>query len=451
MVSVAEMAKAATADAPTSALEAVEHPLIYSLIFFAYIIAALYLAIRITIRLISSYHAVSTTHHGLAVNRLVEANTGKLRAMSFIAFLSFAALSFNMLSFLAGSFTNWASLRGIDLPFSSWSDVDLGQLWAARYKLFLISDADVSYVFSLLYAWLRESTLFLDFAREISGSEEGWWWSVAALSWSMGWCVFMTVEGTRRGVAGLGEFFALSQVLPISFTQNLFLVGLVIQSFEPVEKGKEKEREGLRGTGRVEELEEEDDDENGDTTGRTSETKASVKITRSTLFPPAPLLQSIPPTLFFLTLLLRSHWNANPTLLLSALLFIRLQLLLIPYFILRPRTKANTLSRDQSQSQSQSQARLHALGPPLPPYDRYFDSKSIDTATPWSSYYLAWSALSVGSTVLLARQTYLVANANDARLGLGLLGALLGASGNAVRTVGADLVMAVVGLVVCFW
>lgn len=40
-------------------------------------------------------------------------------------------------------------------------------------------------------------------------------------------CLYMGVEGIRRGIPRLWAYFALSQILPISFAQNLFYIALL--------------------------------------------------------------------------------------------------------------------------------------------------------------------------------------------------------------------------------
>ncbi|CAK1367687.1 hypothetical protein CB0940_11545 [Cercospora beticola] len=122
---------------------------------------------------------------------------------SSLAFFSFVALSFNMLHVLVYSFKLWT--QGHPLP----ERINVGLALATIWK------------------WSITSTLFKDFGVAIVEDLKRFFWTQAALWVTMSVCLYMGAEGVHRRVPRLWAYFALSQILPISFAQNLFYVALL--------------------------------------------------------------------------------------------------------------------------------------------------------------------------------------------------------------------------------
>ncbi|KAF2212905.1 hypothetical protein CERZMDRAFT_97399 [Cercospora zeae-maydis SCOH1-5] len=120
-----------------------------------------------------------------------------------LASFSFAALSFNMLHVLVYSFKLWTQ----DNPRAE--------------------EMNVSTALLTIWKWSVTSTLFKDFGVAIVENLDRFIWTQAALWATMSVCLYMGVDGLQRRVPRLWAYFALSQILPISFAQNLFFVALL--------------------------------------------------------------------------------------------------------------------------------------------------------------------------------------------------------------------------------
>jgi hypothetical protein len=128
-------------------------------------------------------------------------DAGATLLFSGLALVSFATLSTNMLNVLIQSFNTWSTDRSpeelANLPLSIWQ-------------------------------WSITSSLFRDFGDAIVGDSARFFWVQSALLATLSIFYYMGSEGRQRGVPQLWSFFCLSQILPISFAQNLFYVALLL-------------------------------------------------------------------------------------------------------------------------------------------------------------------------------------------------------------------------------
>ena len=178
-------------------------------IFWLYIVAALFFSILVIHTIVELETSNSNQRHHFR----------DVKIFSALACISFVTLSYNMLNVLIESFFTWKRrrifLRGLDL----------GDIWR----------------------WSLESTLFQDFGEAILATTVRKIWAPSALVATMSVCLFMgcegipskrnrindrpttdiTITGQRRQVPRLWAFFCLSQILPISFAQNLFYLALL--------------------------------------------------------------------------------------------------------------------------------------------------------------------------------------------------------------------------------
>jgi hypothetical protein len=137
-------------------------------VFLSYIALALLLTTRILL-LITHQSQLS---HSPSSSRNAAA-TAFLVALSLI---SFASLSYHMLSFLIRSFLRW------------------------RMNKLLFKPDDVGGGFDQqLWSWMLESSLFEGFARELVGGGAGVVWTQIALLGTWFWNVWMAGRGESRG------------------------------------------------------------------------------------------------------------------------------------------------------------------------------------------------------------------------------------------------------------
>lgn len=142
-----------------------------ALVFFGYIVAALIFSGLIGGDLVKEYHLTWERQRMEGKGRkgkdsrklLTKLQVPILAALST---LSFAILSYHMLSFLIQSYQRWA------LP-ESWRYVSVLKIWR----------------------WSTSSTLFQDFAEAINKDASRSWWTSLALTYTFAWNVYMAVEG----------------------------------------------------------------------------------------------------------------------------------------------------------------------------------------------------------------------------------------------------------------
>jgi hypothetical protein len=146
-----------------------------AVIFVLYIIAALGLVAWIVLTLYRTSSPLSSSPDPKAHQRIY--------SFSVLALVSFATLSYHMLSFLITSYCDWVVVRGIALPRSlSYNELMRLQLWQ----------------------WAKTSTLFQNFAKKICTQWNGnWCWTEHVLIFSMAWNIYMAVEGNARQVASV--------------------------------------------------------------------------------------------------------------------------------------------------------------------------------------------------------------------------------------------------------
>jgi hypothetical protein len=132
-----------------------------------------------------------------------------------LALVSFATLSFNMLNVLIQSFNLWSNntypAHLLGWPGSAWD-------------------------------WSIHSNLFQDFGEAIVANSARFLWTQSALLATLSICFYIAVQGRQYGVPRLWAFFAISQILPISFAQNLLYVALSLSATkEPSGQAKKAE------------------------------------------------------------------------------------------------------------------------------------------------------------------------------------------------------------------
>ncbi|KAK5052554.1 hypothetical protein LTR84_002419 [Exophiala bonariae] len=183
-------------------------------IFFAYIVAALALTTFLTWDLIVAHrrwNTCSPSRRGNGQNHARELDR-KIKTATSLAVLSFTTLSYHMLHFLIRSHQQW-TLRQEPI-----------------FSNIVTTDSVFSTMTNLrIWEWAKGSTLFEDFARVICCDPRRFWWTHLVLLYSFGWNLYMSVKGTRLQIPHLWAYLLLDQILPVSFTQNLFVVATALQ------------------------------------------------------------------------------------------------------------------------------------------------------------------------------------------------------------------------------
>jgi hypothetical protein len=162
-------------------------------IFWLYIVCALVF----TGKTLQTLYSLSTTTYKIKKT----GHTKQIWLFSVLALLSFATLSTTMLNVLIQSFNQKTHLQQLpsleNLPQAIWH-------------------------------WSTTSSLFTDFAEGLVQDSARFFWAQTALLATLSTVIYMGTEGRQRQIPDLWNFFALSQILPISFAQNLFYVALLL-------------------------------------------------------------------------------------------------------------------------------------------------------------------------------------------------------------------------------
>lgn len=140
-------------------------------LFLSYIVAALYATFAITWSLYSQYAAIFNGPTSKKDEKLGAARTARSRHIkiyAFLASLSFATLSYNMLMFLITHFLEWCAKKS-----QNPSDVTIEQL----------------------KGWMLESTLFQDFAQDLVKNAPNAAWTEAAILATWFWNIYMAQKG----------------------------------------------------------------------------------------------------------------------------------------------------------------------------------------------------------------------------------------------------------------
>ncbi len=163
-----------------------------AVIFVVYVVSALFFTgVIICVLLYSPGHRSAPTtsrkYQGFS-------HENKLQIFAALSVLSFAVLSYNMMSFLIFSYEAWALGKGIKVPSRIFGRDGLFDLQQRKIHIYV-------------WEWLTSSTLFRDFAETICGNSARYWWTQEALLVTMAWSFFMSIEGVEM----------------LSYNPNLFL------------------------------------------------------------------------------------------------------------------------------------------------------------------------------------------------------------------------------------
>ncbi|KAH7397434.1 hypothetical protein BKA66DRAFT_394193, partial [Pyrenochaeta sp. MPI-SDFR-AT-0127] len=175
-------------------------------IFLSYILAALYATTTIAYSLYSRYITIfGSTTKDEKLNATRSARARHIKIYAFLASISFATLSYNMLSFLISHYMQWNG----DKSFSP------SAISPEKLK-----------------RWMLNSSLFQDFAHDLVKDAPNTVWTQAAIIATWFWNIWIAQKARRRRIdtQTMRTFILLSQILPISFTAALFIIELHLSS-----------------------------------------------------------------------------------------------------------------------------------------------------------------------------------------------------------------------------
>lgn len=163
--------------------------LVGATIFWAYIVAALWFTGSIVRDILVLYNN-SLSIRASKQRSLQDIAKRREKAHWFLALavLSFATLSYQMLSFLVESYTGWAKLNQVAMPSVLFGAQGMIDISGRRMSL-------------EPWRWSTASTLFQDFAQIICDDPRRFWWTQQALLYSFGWNIFMCIEGEISALA----------------------------------------------------------------------------------------------------------------------------------------------------------------------------------------------------------------------------------------------------------
>jgi hypothetical protein len=76
--------------------------------------------------------------------------------------------------------------------------------------------------------WLDDTPLYRDALEIVTEKTRHFWWAQQNNLGLVSWSLFLAIEGQRRKISNLWAFLALSQLVNLSFAQNLFFVAVLL-------------------------------------------------------------------------------------------------------------------------------------------------------------------------------------------------------------------------------
>jgi hypothetical protein len=177
-----------------------------AMIFWLYIVFALVF----TGKTLQTLYDLYTTTYKTKQSK----HTKQIWLFSILALLSFATLSATMLDVLIQSFNQKTLLQQSTSSKNGNNNLPLA-----------------------IWNWSTTTSLFADFAEGLVQDSARFFWAQTALLATLSTVIYMGTEGRQRQIPQLWTFFALSQILPISFAQNLFYIALLLTSPEETAQG----------------------------------------------------------------------------------------------------------------------------------------------------------------------------------------------------------------------
>lgn len=186
------------------------HNYIGTTVFLLYIIVALYTTIVITLSIYGQYTTLPDTYANPGnpgLNAAKNARKRHIKIYAFLASISFAMLSYNMLMFLVTHYLSWSgdpsrSVGNVTIP--------------------------------ALRSWMLDSSLFQEFAQDLVKNAPSAVWTQSAIVGTWFWNIWMARKARQRTIetSMMRTYILLGQILPISLTASLFIIQLHLRAPE---------------------------------------------------------------------------------------------------------------------------------------------------------------------------------------------------------------------------
>jgi hypothetical protein len=76
--------------------------------------------------------------------------------------------------------------------------------------------------------WLNDTPFYRGSLEILAEKPRYFWWSQQIDLGTLPWSMFLAIEGRRRRIPRLWTFFALAQLVNLSYAQNLFYVAVLL-------------------------------------------------------------------------------------------------------------------------------------------------------------------------------------------------------------------------------
>jgi hypothetical protein len=76
--------------------------------------------------------------------------------------------------------------------------------------------------------WLDDTPLYRDALEIVTEKARSFWWAQQSNLGLVSWSLFLAIEGQRRKIANLWVFLTLSQLVNLSYAQNMFFVAVLL-------------------------------------------------------------------------------------------------------------------------------------------------------------------------------------------------------------------------------
>ncbi|CAG8974374.1 hypothetical protein HYALB_00010625 [Hymenoscyphus albidus] len=113
------------------------------------------------------------------------------------------------------SYRVWAAERGVVLPITLFGDDGAFRPGEHPGRVHIVR-------------WLSDTPFYRDALEIVSEKQRHFWWGQQANLGLTAWSMFVAIEGRRRKISNLWVFLALSQLINLSFAQNLFFIAVLL-------------------------------------------------------------------------------------------------------------------------------------------------------------------------------------------------------------------------------
>ncbi|KUJ12736.1 uncharacterized protein LY89DRAFT_699399 [Mollisia scopiformis] len=160
---------------------------------------------------------------------------GHVQTFSILALVSLVFAGYYASRFASLSYRVWATERGIELPTGFFGD--RGALRGGEHPGRL-----------QIVTWLNDTPYYRDALEIVTEKARHFWWGQQVTLGLISWSTYLAIEGQRRNISNIWSFLALSQLVSLSYAQNLFFVAILLTPVPLPENVREITRTSVPGT-----------------------------------------------------------------------------------------------------------------------------------------------------------------------------------------------------------